>query len=118
MTKYKRPKKITKREKDKLNKRLRYSVFGIVAFIAMMYFLFSFFGPQLGSLFGLISQNRNDEGPSAEITLQTPTILDLPKSTNKESLTVEGNSKPGSIVKLFLNGPEKDSVLTGADGTF
>lgn len=114
----KRRPRYQKYDHEELGKRLRLSLVGIFVFIATVILLLNFFGPQIGAIFGFISINRNQEGPSANITLNPPSFSDLPKATNEEFINIEGYSPPGSNVKLFLNGPEKGDVLTSGDGMF
>jgi len=103
---------------EELNKKLRWSLVGIFAFITCGILILNFFGPQIGALFGFISINRNLEIPSANITLNPPSFADLPKATNQDSINIEGHAPAGSNVKLYLNGPEKGEVLTSGDGKF
>jgi len=114
-------KRIVKPQKydhEELSKRLRWSLIGIFAFITTVILLLNFFGPQIGALFGFISINRNQEGPSANITLNPPSFSDLPKATNEEFINIEGYAPAGSDVKLYLNGPEKGEVMASGDGMF
>jgi len=107
-----------KYDHEELNKKLKWSLLGIFAFITSIILLLNFFGPQIGALFGFISINRNQEGPSANVTLNPPSFSDLPKATNEDFINIEGYAPAGSNVKLYLNGPEKGKVLTSGDGMF
>lgn len=112
-----------RRKKDdpetvEMRSRLSKTILGIFAFLCITIIAVSFFGPQIGALFGFISVNRNQQVPEARATVSPPSFVSLPKATKDKSITLEGFSNAGSTVKLFLNGPEKGEVLTGGDGKF
>lgn len=104
--------------KKELQKKLNMSLLGIFIFIITMIIAINFFGPQLGALFGFISKNKNDEGPKVELNISVPSITNLPEATKNKEVLIEGYATPGSIIKLYVNGPEKAEVLTGGDGKF
>lgn len=103
---------------EELNKRLKWSLIGIFAFISVGLILINFFGPQIGGLFGFISINRNQENPTPSKAISVPSFSELPKATNQDSISVSGYSATGTTVKLFVNGPEVGSSPAGEDGKF
>lgn len=107
-----------KYDNKSLRKRLTFTLLGIFSFIFVAIIAVSFFGPQIGALFGFISVNKNNVIPQAQVAVSPPAFLSLPKAINEKNLTIEGYSNPGTTVKLFLNGPEKGEALAGGDGKF
>ncbi len=118
MTTYRPRKKSIDSETLEMRRKLSLSLVGIFGFIIISLVSLSFFGPQIGSIFGFISINRNQQVPEAKATIAPPSFVALPKATKEKTLKLEGYSNSGSTVKLFVNGPEKGSVLTAADGKF
>jgi hypothetical protein len=108
-------KKTTKQE---LSRRLTLSLIGIVALTLITFISLSFFAPQIGSLFGLISKYRNQEEEQLAVKPNPPILSDLPNATKDKEIDINGYAQPGMTVKLYVNGPEKDSTTVGADGLF
>lgn len=102
----------------KLYRKLFTSVSAILVTIILLFVVFRFFGPKLGSLFGLISVHRNDPAEKDKITPVPPIFSLIPKATNKKKLTLNGISEPGSKVDLFINGPKKATIIANNDGLF
>jgi hypothetical protein len=75
------------------------------------------FAPKIGGFFGLISVNRNKD-TTIDAAVQPPLFVDVPESTNSSKVTIKGVSEPTTTVKLFVNGPERDSVLADISGEF
>ncbi len=101
-----------------LKKRLTLLLLGIFIFIFILIIAFSYFGPQIGSLFGFISKNRNQEVPEIKVALAPPSFVDVPDAINSNNITIQGFAESGNTVKLFLNGPEKAEIVVGSDGKF
>lgn len=116
-TRYKR-KQTQKYDQKELARRLRFSLLGIFGFIIIGLLVLNFFGPKLGALLGFISVYRNDQGPTAAITVNPPSFAELPDAINQDNIRIEGYSLPSSTVKLFVNGKERAEVLAGDDGIF
>ena len=114
----KKPKVSKRVSKKELQKRLNLSILGIFIFIITMVIAVNFFGPQIGALFGFISKYKNDEGPTPQLNVSVPSITDLPEATKDKSVIVNGYATPGSMIKIYVNGPEKGETLTAADGQF
>ena len=103
---------------EELYKRLFTTISAILLTLILLFVVFRFFGPKLGSLFGLISVHRNDPAERDKITPVPPIFSLIPKATNKNKLTLNGISEPGSSVFLFMNGSKKSSIITSNDGLF
>jgi len=103
---------------EELYKRLFTTISAILLTLILLFVVFRFFGPKLGSLFGLISVHRNDPAERDKITPVPPIFSLIPKATNKKKLTLNGISEPGSTVVLFMNGSKKSSIITSNDGLF
>lgn len=118
--KYKRPKYTRNKSisHEQLTKRLTITLAAIFFLLFAGIIGFSFFSPQIGSLFGFISVNRNDTGPTAKVSLTAPSFLELPEFTNSKLLTFEGFATPKTIIKLYINGPEVAEATSGDDGLF
>ena len=116
---YKKSAKTTgKMNEEELYKRLFTTISAILLTLILLFVVFRFFGPKLGSLFGLISVHRNDPAERDKITPVPPIFSLIPKATNKKKLTLNGISEPGSTVVLFMNGSKKSSIITSNDGLF
>ncbi len=78
-----------------------------------------FFGPQIGGFFGLISVNRDTGKPTKDVTApDSPIIYDFPEATKESTVSVKGYAEAGSTVKIFVNGPEAQSVVADSTGQF
>lgn len=76
------------------------------------------FGPKIGSLFGLISVNRNAVVKPPEANTPPPIFIDVPKAVNETKVDLKGISAPKTKIELFVNGPKVDTVLTDMSGEF
>jgi len=114
----KRAKTTGKMNEEELYKRLFTTISAILFTLVLLFIIFRFFGPKLGSLFGLISVHRNDPAERDKIAPVPPIFSLIPEATNKKKLTLNGISEPGSKVDLFINGPKKATITTNDDGLF
>jgi hypothetical protein len=104
-------------EKD-LQKRLRiisWSIFGIILFSTLSLFLFP---TQFGSFFGFFSRHRNEKPYQPTAKPATPVFENAPESVKDTKVTLNGRATAGTTVKIFVNGPEKATTTTDADGIF
>lgn len=115
MAKYKPNKKMTEEE---LYSKLVTTLFAIVVLLGIIFLGFRFFGPKIGSFFGLISVNRNDTGSKDVIAPLPPEFINPTKATNKQIVDLTGSAEPGATVTLFVNGPKKAEVLADQTGEF
>jgi len=76
------------------------------------------FAPKIGSIFGLISVNRNDTITPPEANTPPPIFLEVPKAVNKTMIDLKGTSVPKTKIELFVNGPKEAGVLTDISGEF
>lgn len=109
------PKRISEKE---LRDRLRKRMLGIWIIIIIGILSLFIFAPQVGSLFGYFSKHRNDPGYIPTPKPIPPVFIDAPKANNKDTITLTGRALPGSLIKIFVNGPEKGSTTAGNDGIF
>ncbi|OGC48799.1 hypothetical protein A2W32_04165 [candidate division WWE3 bacterium RBG_16_37_10] len=86
--------------------------------IGSMVAAITLFGPQIGGMLAFISIHRNEKDKDNITTTTTPIFSNVPKATNKESFTLNGIAKPGSEIKLFVNGPETTSTTADSNGLF
>lgn len=112
-TQYKRNK-----EEEEMLKKLYKTVGALVAVIAFLFITLNFFGPKVGSLFLLISKNRNDNGPGDIIPPSAPIFSDTKNATKEEKITINGITEAGATVTLFVNGPEAQKTTADNDGFF
>lgn len=98
----------------KLQKNLGLFVLVILLIVGM----FGFFGPKVGSVFLLFSKYRNDNGPGDIIPPPAPIFSQFPKATNQQEVTLNGITEAGATVKLFVNGPEKETTTADNNGSF
>lgn len=101
-----------------LSRTLRKRIFtiliiGVVSGVGLLKF-----GPKIGSLFGLISVNRNATVTPPQANMPPPIFVDIPTATNKTKIDIRGFATPETNVELFVNGPKKGSVLTDSTGEF
>ncbi|HOM77810.1 hypothetical protein KBG31_00705 [Patescibacteria group bacterium] len=107
----------SKREKD-LRIILRNRIIAIfVLFFGSLAILIGF-GPKIGSIFGLISVNRNATISVPKANTPPPIFVETPVATNKTKVDLRGFATPKSTVELFVNGPKKATVITDASGEF
>lgn len=99
-------------------KKLKLAVLGIVLLPTIVLALFVFFGPTIGSLFGIVSINRNFDNDTDKVAPPPPIFDNPPKAVKDKSVTLKGFAEAGTTVKLFVNGPEKATTVTTAEGTF
>lgn len=76
------------------------------------------YAPKIGSIFGLISVNRNDTITPPEANTPPPIFLGVPEAVNKTKIDLKGSSVPKTKIELFVNGPKEASVLTDISGEF
>jgi bacillopeptidase F len=111
-------KKLQTQHDERLKQKLKNIVFVTILIPATMLFAFVFFGPQISSIFGLISTYRDNGGPEDRTQVSVPIFKDPPTSVNTTSLNLTGFAEAGTTVKLFVNGPEKATTVTTSDGIF
>ncbi len=99
-------------------KKLKLAILGIVLVPTVVLAMFVFFGPTIGSLFGIVSINRNFDNNTDKVAPPPPIFDNPPKAVSEKSITLKGFAEAGTTVKLFVNGPEKGSAVTTAEGTF
>lgn len=90
----------------------------LISSIIILFVVFKFLGPKIGSAFFLISKHRNDPINEDNIPPSTPLFSSVPEATNSKTITLSGIAEPGSTVKLYLNGPEKATTTTNNEGLF
>lgn len=111
--------KSTARVSEKaLREKLRKRVIGIIIVLSVGVASLVFFAPQVGSLFGYLSKYRNDPGYVPTPNPTPPVFVNAPDAVNSEEITLTGRALPGTIVKIYVNGPEKATNTTGEDGMF
>ncbi len=103
---------------EELYTKLFNTLFAIIVILILLFLTFRFFGPKIGSIFGLISVNRNIEEKGDKVVPLPPFFVDPPKATNKSTIIITGNAEPGTNVTLFVNGPKKDTVIADQSGEF
>jgi len=100
--------------KQRLTTLLLINVLTIGSLIAAI----TIFGPQIGGMLAYISVHRNEKDKDNIQSTTAPIFSNVPKATNKESLTLNGIAKPGSEIKLFVNGPEISTTTADSNGLF
>lgn len=115
MARYTPNKKVSDEE---LYSKLVTTLFAIAVLLGIIFLGFRFFGPKIGSFFGLISVNRNDNGSKDAIAPLPPEFINPVKATNKQIVDLNGSAEPGTTVSLFVNGPKKKDALTDQSGEF
>ena len=103
---------------EELYRRFIVLVVLIISILLVSIGSFIFFAPKIGFLFGLISVNRNPKALVDVLAPSAPVFVDPPEAVNLDSITLSGSAEPGSTVKLFVNGPEKQSTLADLAGAF
>jgi len=115
--------KITRKKKYQANepdltRRLLLVITAIIVLISSIAIAAIKFAPQIGALFGLISVHRDDTNTPISATLPPPIFVDTLEATNTDQIRLKGLSRAGTTIKLFVNGPEKESTLTDDNGEF
>jgi hypothetical protein len=103
---------------EELQKKLLLNLMGIAVIILIAILSLFVFAPKIGYLFGLVSKHRNEEGYKPTSKIPAPVFAELPKSVKTEQVSFKGYTQSGLTVKLFVNGPEKATTVSDADGKF
>lgn len=103
---------------EELYKRLFITVGSIILIISGLVISFVFFAPKIGTLFGLISIHRNENGNVDSISPVSPIFTDVPAAVKNDSIDISGLAEPFSTVKIYVNGPEIQSTLADLGGAF
>ncbi len=101
-----------------MRRKLNATLAAITLLVGLIYISLRFFAPQLGFLFGLISTNRNEEGPKDTIVPPPPIFSNIPSATSKTGINISGIAEPGSTVTLFVNGPKAGESIADSEGGF
>jgi hypothetical protein len=105
-----------KSEDKKLYKRIAIILGVTVVIIVVLWFWGISFVQIVGSL-----DLKNDSGNTSNgisIPLQKPTLSDLPEFTNKDTISVSGNTSPNVQVSLFINGSQSNQATSDTNGNF
>lgn len=100
-----------------LQQKLRRNLIALIIIPASVLIAFIFFGPKIGVLFGLVSVNRGNENRVVSRPTM-PIIRDAPKATKNNTVTLSGFAESGTVVRLFVNGPQVEETVTASDGVF
>lgn len=101
-----------------LYRKLFTTILSIFIVIGFVFVAFSFFGPSVGSFFGILSTNRNSSGSVDRIAPNSPIFSNIPRATKEKSITINGLAESGTNIKLFVNGPEVASTVADSEGLF
>ncbi len=110
--------RLTRSEEKKLRQKLQKTLITLISLTVVLFLLVFFFAPKLGVFFGFFSKHRNDVDSETAIKPSAPIFSNIPAATKEETLTVNGYAQPGLTVVLYVNGPEIDKTIVGADGLF
>ncbi len=100
-----------------LQQKLKRNLIAMIIIPLAVLIAFILFGPKIGVLFGLVSVNRGQNGDT--MVKPTPPIFrNAPKATNSNTISLNGFSEPGTVVRLFVNGPQTHETITTNDGIF
>ena len=105
-------------DESKLLKSLIFSILGIVLTISIVITGLTFFAPKIGSFFGFLSLNRGGDNSIPSIAPTPPTFTNPPRFVDETFSNISGVAQPGNTVKIFVNGPEKGSVIADREGKF
>lgn len=101
-----------------LSRKLLLNLVGIIVVIVVVVLGLFVFAPKIGFLFGLFSVHRNDPGYMPTLKVAPPDFVDVPKAINKDETSLHGYAQPGTVVVLYVNGPEKARTTADSDGQF
>lgn len=107
-----------KDHETQLRKKIKRLLIGIILIPVVTLVAFTYFGPTIGYILGLLSVNRNYQGPKDQLAPIKPFFKDALRATNKNTLSLTGFAEPGSVIKVFANGPETGSTIVTSDGIF
>lgn len=117
--KYKSKKSVSKSAKTAdLSKKLFSQIILIFVILIVMVLSVTRFAPMIGGLFGFISIHRGEKTETLNTALPPPVFIDPPEAVKETTVTLTGLSEAKTTVKLYVNGPEKDSVLADDSGEF
>lgn len=101
---------------EELTKKLFSTVGIIIVFIIFITLSFTVFAPAFGSIFKIFS--KKSTGNELVIKPNTPVFSQLPNATKESKIKINGYAQQGTTIKVYVNGPEKASTVTGNDGLF
>jgi hypothetical protein len=107
---------ISKLNEEELTKRLFIITAITIGLIITVILSFTVFAPTFGSLFKIFS--KKGFGNELVIKPNAPVLTQVPSATKENKITLNGYGQSGTTIKIFVNGPEKGSTVTGGDGKF
>jgi len=105
----------------RLEKETKRNLLFIIGGVFLLILLGFTLGPRLLVQSSLLLENEseNTNKPKENQSIVAPPTVDqLPKATNVQTITVTGSSYSGETVALFLNGTEAKSTTIADDGSF
>jgi len=106
----------TNLNEEELTRKLFSTIITIVVLIVVIILSTTVFAPAFGSLFKIFG--KKDTSSDLVIKPSTPVLTQLPTATKESKLKINGYAQQGTTIKLYVNGPEKASTVTGNDGLF
>ena len=96
----------------------RLAIIGAITVVLLL--IIFFWGLTFVNVLGLLGTNKNttSEGLKFQIPLQKPSFDSLPEFTNKETITITGNTSSGAQVVLIVNGTKVGKTITDTTGNF
>lgn len=107
-----------KTQERQLVVKLVWTLLAIASVIAVLIISLLFFGPKIGGFFGILSKNRDENVSIDDIVPTAPIFSNAPTASKDNKIELKGFAEAGTVVKLFVNGPQTEEVLTDAFGTF
>lgn len=101
---------------EQLTRKLFSTLGKILILVIIIILSFTVFAPAFGSIFKIFS--KKNTGNELVIKPNTPVISQLPTATKEGKVKISGYAQAGTTIKIFVNGPEKGSTVTGNDGIF
>jgi len=107
---------LSKLNEEQLTKRLIVTSMITVGLLITFVLSFTVFAPAFGSIFKIFS--KKSFGNELVIKPNSPVLTQVPTATKENKITLNGYSQEGFTIKIYVNGPEKSSTVTGGDGKF
>jgi len=96
----------------------RLAIIGAITVVLLL--IIFFWGLTFVNVLGLLGTNKDtaSDGLQFQIPLQKPSFDSLPEFTNKETITITGNTSSGAQVVLIVNGIKVGKTITDTTGNF
>lgn len=93
---------------------------GIILLLGLFYVWFFIATANINNFWGLFRPNENQSTISGILNSApaTPTLTDVPETTNQKTFSFKGYADPGAVATLFVNEVQSGQTAVDKDGNF